>query len=568
MSPTSLAEETSNFYLSHIDEFSPHAENVNAFLKGPTLFLTKRLVQEEQQDETWKEFLKKMTETTGADVDELDPRSLARMNAFLESVSLAMPSDDPPVPRKTSLFQQGLSFQSSEPASLIRSISTNSSATPRPQISFQDLATRLQLYIRTVQRSQENMIANEPIRPSKVRAMSVVSSFVETVSTVQEQGPVLTRLLSCMTREVLAVPVLGKQAKNAIQRLVSDYEHTTSFASLAFLSSPEAAADSKLMPMVWQYLKYLRLNSEQIHKDCCLEAMLQRTLDPALRKTFQTVEFRSIGHLLEVCHEFRSELQEIHLAPPDEEVTEKHIQQALTDMRREIITVNGRVLPPVHSRSELIQILSQTLNSESLTASSLTRRRRNRDRMNKSRGSVRGSSQLSSPENSDYSLSSGNEGDSELKGSRRKFQISTIDSLTKRLLLAGCRTGIGGDSFFIVRDFFGDDDVEVVQSAAQSQSRRETIEIVVRLASITISCHGSFDVYPKSLVGNCEPLIQVRTTTQERISLKEIRVGGSGENELQSPTQVQELVTDKTGWRTLSIRPALYERVQVFNTPS
>jgi hypothetical protein len=31
---------------------------------------------------------------------------------------------------------------------------------------------------------------------------------------------------------------------------------------------------------------------------------------------------------------------------------------------------------------------------------------------------------------------------------------------------------------------------------------------------------------------------------------------------------LQERKTDKTGWRTLSIRPALYERVEVWNTPS
>ena len=109
-------------------------------------------------------------------------------------------------------------------------------------------------------------------------------------------------------------------------------------------------------------------------------------------------------------------------------------------------------------------------------------------------------------------------------------------------------------------------------------TRFGSIEIQVRLASVTIKCHGSFDVYPKSLVGMCEPLIQLHTTTSETIYLQEKRSSDSssedgvreddgssmdGENLV-----LQERKTKKTGWRMLSIRPALYEKVQIWNTPS
>jgi hypothetical protein len=111
--------------------------------------------------------------------------------------------------------------------------------------------------------------------------------------------------------------------------------------------------------------------------------------------------------------------------------------------------------------------------------------------------------------------------------------------------------------------------------------RPGTIDILVRLASVTIKCHQSFDVYPRALVGECEPLIQFHTTTTETIYLREVRSMDSSDD-LSPPDElsdgsdslpkrlvvVQEKKTDKTGWRTISIRPALYEKVEVWNTPS
>lgn len=102
------------------------------------------------------------------------------------------------------------------------------------------------------------------------------------------------------------------------------------------------------------------------------------------------------------------------------------------------------------------------------------------------------------------------------------------------------------------------------------------IEIIVRLTNVSIKCHGSFDVYPKPLKSTKEPLVQVHTTTTETISLQEVRASdSSGEDEDDrenssggSVLVLQERKTEKTGWRTLSVRPALYEAVEVWNTPS
>lgn len=139
------------------------------------------------------------------------------------------------------------------------------------------------------------------------------------------------------------------------------------------------------------------------------------------------------------------------------------------------------------------------------------------------------------------------------------------------------------------KDLFGGEDVEVVPTSTVAFRDRMvhpgTIDILVRLASVTIKCHQSFDIYPKSLVRETEPLIQFHTTTTESISLQEIRANekdGNGKdctpddrtNTVSDAEQqpslmvIKEQQTDRTGWRVISIRPALYEKIETWNTPS
>jgi hypothetical protein len=342
--------------------------------------------------------------------------------------------------------------------------------------------------------------------------------------------------------------------------------------------------------------------------------MLSTVIDGQMRNMFKTIEFRSIGHLLEICQEFRHELHTIEL-PPDmggisnEDVTTlckdvNAVKQAIRDLQREILTVNGHVLPPVDSRRELVQLLSQTLNSRTLTASHASKRTLKSSvspRRIESCPSIvsmhkENADPMSDGMDSDGFMSSGNEGDSDSSSpseprvrsrrsrSRSKFHLSTVDLMTRRLLLASSRTGQGGDAYFIVRDLFGGEDVEVVPSASLPHygrmARAGTIEILVRLASVTIKCHGSFDVYPKSLIGEVEPLIQLHTTTTETICLQEVRAPSESDDDNTASKSsddseegttnhvIQERKTEKTGWRTLTIRPALYEKVEVWNTPS
>ena len=120
------------------------------------------------------------------------------------------------------------------------------------------------------------------------------------------------------------------------------------------------------------------------------------------------------------------------------------------------------------------------------------------------------------------------------KNKRRHLNVNAIDIMTRRLLLAASRTGCGGDAYFFVRDLFGGEGVEVIQSTVAPMGPyihgkvSPTIELSVRLASIVIKCHSSFNVYPEPYTGECEALIQLHTTTTETIELQEVRVDDEG----------------------------------------
>ena len=567
--PRSLAQEVVSYYLYHIDESLPHVENVRTHLRAAVLRVQQppKTLEEESVSDN-KDVLSPIT---FSEVDEeaayeaLDRSNKARLDAFLQTVELAVP----PGPRSSSstIATTGSSESSSlkskhsdsldglagfqPPKTVLASwndklFRQTSHSTKRKQIRESDLVTLVELHLQSS--------LHEPCL-WKTRALCVVTAFVHTVGTVRQQSPVLTRLLTCHTMALLGVSCLGTRVVQAIQRVVSDYEHQTSFASLAFLSSPDDSAHTVLWPMVLRYFK--SLDWQACVDDCALEEFLRSALDGDLRRTFHTMEFASIGHLLEICHKLRHRLDAIALPP--KEHPQADVRQALRDLQRERLTVNGHVLPPVTSRSELVRLLSQTLHSQS----PVRRRRRPIER-----------------DDSFSDLSSSSETSSK---SSRRFSVQTMDALTKRLLLAAARTDTGGDAFFVVRDLFGGEDVAVVPA------RSGTMELVVQLTQVVIRCHGSFDVYPSSRVGEVEPLIQLHTTTTEVIALREVRAcdveggeeSGSRPQETAAaaalsdddddeapPTVLQERLTDRTGWRTLSIRPALYEKVEVWNTPS
>ncbi len=478
----------------------------------------------------------------------LSRRVKARMEAFVAGCSLAVPGPEEQPPKSEAKkepsdpaqsshslsLQDGLSgFGAPKPASFNQRIPSLTEKMGRtmigkmpdpnrvkhPQITREDLVVRLELYVRTLQRlrnlKEECVIAMEPPKFIRARARYTTNAFVATATYVRSIGPVLTRLLHCLTMEMLAVECVSDEITKIIHSIASKYEHRTSFASLAFLSTPEVNADAVLTPLIVKFLQHLQADWERLVKECELERVLTRAIDPSMRKVFKTVEFQSIGHLLEICHSYRSKLQAIEL-PPNVCATAENvgnlcnnhdaIRQALRDLRREIITVNGHVLPPVTSRNELVSMLTQTLNSRTLTAPSPRKKKGNKKPGNgfrkhntKSRSptpSYQPDPDLSSDgtcsnerqrkqyplmakseknevvsdvSEHESSILSNSECDSSLamespvensrsnklptttrRRRKGKLHLSAIDTLTRRLLIAASRTGNGGDAYFFV----------------------------------------------------------------------------------------------------------------------
>jgi len=481
----------------------------------------------------------------------------------------------------------------------------------------------------------------EPPRALSAKIQLLLQSFVATTGTITSIRPILTNLLIELTKELLAVQALGDELQQNIRNLISEYEHLTSFDSLAFLSTPEESSETQLTPLLLKYIEFLRHNHQRFFQDCKLEIDLQKIIHPEVRRIFKIVEFRTIGHLLEVCDKNSHLLQNIvisqdnfnndklinsemglNASPNNQNKYDwkchdaKMIKQAIRDLRREVITVNGHVLPPVHSLKELIKLLRETLNSRptKLKEKRIGKMSRiktcvesNSDGSDNIRNSDGMTSEASSTtSNSDFYLtSSGNEGDTDGSGSLRKktgntscvkkkeFNLEAIDIMTRRLLLAASRTGTGGDAYFVVRDLFGGEDVEVVPSNSlpkgnshdwtgrMTKKQHGTIELIVRLATIVIKCHGTFDVFPKPLSGDCEPLIQLHTTTTETIHLHEVRINDDG-SEIRNQDQIlrsdsnsthtmlvlKEKKTDTSGQRLLSVRPAMYVKIEDWHTYS
>jgi hypothetical protein len=645
------AREVVLWYLDHIDVFQSHAANVQHYLRGPIIAWTISILENHSGNELSSPPVEVDTEAKGGGIEvgsnwrnylysgeshqdftltivekkyeAMNPRTKARLDAFLEGVSLTVLSEAPNVPpvaapqRQSSVDSTDLSLieglvgfralsnsTSKLPMNVLSSLqkarrsnsitgSTKNAPRPRPQMDEAELITRLELYFRSLTYvvAQENdcVIALEPLKALKARTRLIVAAFVNTVGTVRNVRPVLLRLLTALTKELLAVSVLSEDIVRILRNIISNYVHATSFASLAFLSSPETSADQSLTPAILQYLLYLQKNWMTCENDCDIELMLSTVIDPQLRHLYKTAEFQSIGHLLEVYQTHRDKLHNIELPPRvDRQSDEEKMKQALKDIPREVISVNGSVLPRVLNRAELIQLLTSALNIRPLYEGRVRRRRGKAKSKTRNGLSVEIAEEISGNEADSDSLITGPSDTSDSEAPRNTnrtddsrclgrprqsptFRTATVDLLTHRLLVAASRSGTMGDAYFVVRDLFGGEDVEVVSSQAPSSAA--TLELMVRLASVTIRSHASFDVYPKSMVGDCEPLIQIHATTNETIALQELRKDDATLNANESSPGdaeriLQERWTEKSGYRYLSIRPALYEKVSVWHTPS
>jgi hypothetical protein len=272
----------------------------------------------------WREYLQEETVGNNNDINgneqillkeeyaSLSRRTKARMEAFLAGCSLTVPGPEDESSKSidreisnerkksttknsTISLQDGLSgfgFEQKPKASKHVRVPSNTEKMGRMmigetadpnrvkhhQIARDDLVVRLELYIRALQRirnlNEECVIAMETPKLIRARARYTTNAFVATANYVRNVSPVLTRLLHCLTMEMLAVECVSEETTKVIHRVVSEYEHRTSFASLAFLSTPEVNADSVLTPLITKFLRHLQADWERLVTECELERML------------------------------------------------------------------------------------------------------------------------------------------------------------------------------------------------------------------------------------------------------------------------------------------------------
>ncbi|KAL7498158.1 hypothetical protein ACHAWT_007838 [Skeletonema menzelii] len=596
-----LANSVASWYLATLDPHAPHSQNVELRLRHPVHVVTRCIlygnisgIEAGVTEELEALFNDDDAEIKDGGPETLTRRSAARMEAFLASCADALRGDEDPrhdEPRKLADGEgkDGSKKPISRPTSTpTRATSTaSSSKTPKMhrQIEHGELLLRLDLYCRTLRRIrsiadysngtkqlEECIILYEPKKSIRSRVRLIVQTFLSNVDCVRDVRKTLMNLILKATLEVLAVEIWCEELSDTVDRLASEYEHKVSFGSLAFLSSPDSSVETHLAPLLIKYFEYLQMNWESLVSKCEIERMLRAVLDRDLRYFFKNAVFHSVGHILDVCRDERGFLDNIALPPPWKEgVFGKSsggdgnkdmdaainsycsdaalVSQALRDLRREVITVNGQILSPAHNVPELAEYLGQILNSNQMkkslgeTKDSILRngRRRLKKRV--------------SNYTSDFGLElesdffSGGESDSSVAS---KVDVGLVDVLARRLLIAASRTGAGGDAYFVVRDLFGGDEVEVVPHQSSGRVNQGTIEIIVKMTSAIIKSHAKFDIFAKPC-GDSDPLIQFHTTTTETLTLQQSVDG--------STVLLKEKKTKMTGWRTLAIRPAYYEKI-------
>mmetsp|Transcript_15991 Transcript_15991/g.23513 ORF Transcript_15991/g.23513 Transcript_15991/m.23513 type:complete len:422 (+) Transcript_15991:201-1466(+) len=357
-----LSLEGTRVYQSTLNPSVSHNDNVKDVLRGIVLGLTFKAQGHELQNAgeqptyEWKE------ET----LELLDRTSRARLQGFLQSISLAVPSNDPIIrtrrqkstPKEssnqksqTTTTTTELSFDSNDASTggsigtgsgpLLSSIQDAVRSTSRtlrgrgktsnapttmvvqfksyPQIRSSILATRLELYFQNCAAAS----ASSSSRQVNILASCLVRSFCATVdSCVASVAPILMGLLQALTMEVLCVEEKGLQygtLQTMMKRIISEYEHKVSFASLAFLSSPQDSGEQVLLPLVMKYVSFLHSpRRSELQEVCNAEIWLSQVLPRKLRHVFHTVEFQSPNHLLEVCRSFQYELSHVDIMPNDD----------------------------------------------------------------------------------------------------------------------------------------------------------------------------------------------------------------------------------------------------------
>mmetsp|Transcript_6272 Transcript_6272/g.18318 ORF Transcript_6272/g.18318 Transcript_6272/m.18318 type:complete len:757 (-) Transcript_6272:377-2647(-) len=517
----------------------------------------------------------------GFRTSRLPSRALARLQAFLSNLCLAVP--EPPQPSGlTSRFRR----------SSMDSQDGDGGGPVQPQVGQEELEMRLEYYIlslwaianaslaaeraktefrgnpeaaaRAERTAMEALRLNRE-RTDRMRVEATTTAFAglalaerplgATFNVVQNFRPrnTLFPLLCGLACEMVGLPNAERRTKEKVNSIIAAYESQHSL-----FQSAEANAAKFLQPLVEEFVAWLRLNEESLVASCTTEAILSG-IDPALRNKLKHQTYYSAEHFLQVFNEHRAQLEAlpIPLHPLLEQSLDMAAHQAAKDMNRERFLLNGIEVKPEdcpgllykHIRAVLEDILAADQAAATADAPTQTSSEGPVTPVpHTSEGGPTASSAGGTPRSPTPGSTSsgggggGGGGSAALKPSRHRRKSNSIGSLIElgqdgdqrhhslvkhlvmRTIHAASRTANGGDAFFIVQDLYGGDGVLVKQSAVTAPP----IELDVALEGIVIRSLDSYEIYHEQEVVEAtveaHPLMLMQTTMSETIELPQPHV--------------------------------------------
>mmetsp|Transcript_1634 Transcript_1634/g.2075 ORF Transcript_1634/g.2075 Transcript_1634/m.2075 type:complete len:659 (+) Transcript_1634:104-2080(+) len=478
----------------------------------------------------------------------LPPRVLCRLNAFIANLCAAVPES--PLPASITRFGSASARRASE------GVEGDEASMVLAQISEEDLKQRLECYISALWATanaatqcelNKEIYKGDPIgsakaekegaaallmaneRADSARLQATITSFVNVclaqaalvpnMTLLQNIRPrnLLTPLVESLCMEVLGVPDVDANTKEKISVLVIGYEKQHSFFQTA-----DSNARRVLAPLLAELLQWLRRNEDSLVANSATEGMLA-VIPEDLRYQLKNQVYYSAEHFLEVFNTLRPRLEKLPIPlHPLLEDTTMDAAQAMKDMHRERLTLNGPEVPSTDVPILLFDIIHELLNAqllkENIEPESSTTTATNEEGKESTEG-VMDTGTVKPPLVATATNGATSGGDA--MNARHDMPHSCLtDHLVMRTINAASRTASGGDAFFIVQDLYGGDGVLVKQSAVTAPP----IEIIVDMNGVTVRSQDSYEIYHEQEVTEAEdaiPLMIMSTAMIENIPLPE-----------------------------------------------
>ncbi|GMI32337.1 hypothetical protein TeGR_g4753 [Tetraparma gracilis] len=475
------------------------------------------------------------------------------------------PPDEAGGPPATPLSSLSASFRLALSSPSPLKFLASSSAPPPPehrQLDKGDLAERLEAYFLALYL----FLSPDPPPPAlRKRLLSqhtkhLLASFSFSLPSSPSPPLLLTSLLTSLSRSLLLLPTLSPAVEHLVSLTVSRTLHSLSppaappstlrgllhqqNITLSAWSDP-ALSLAALLPHARAFVRHASPGSPDhavLLRSCLTERLLSRGLPPPERAELQGASFASPGEARAAYRRGRAALRNIRLPPSSHlpalgggAAAGAGAAQAMADLKRERLFVNGRevVGRVLASRRELVAVLTEAIEQGAVSSVPVNKRG---GKGEEAAGGYSSGGSLASGEGSGAasdsdSAAAGSEGESSRNrppriARRRRFDMSAIEAIVGRVLLACSRTHSGGDMYFAVDDLFGGEGVSLRPVAAVGGDV-SCIEISVYLGRIDVVTRAFWEVWPGDAAEGAGPLLVVGGKMRESVELALVRKEGA-----------------------------------------